>query len=132
MSRYHTQYVFFSPVGGVEGGDYGSGDSKLHKNMKGCFPGRVGKGTQVHVRGSLYSDRGRIQGRAQASASAGSLPRHPQGKWPGPASRDYSPAAVLTSRTVHSSEGTRQGRCSEEVIPGPAKKQESRDKKYGK
>lgn len=75
---------------------------------------------------------GRIQGRAQASASAGSLPRHPQGKWPGPASRDYSPAAVLTSRTVHSSEGTRQGRCGEEVIPGPAKKQESRDKKYGK
>lgn len=76
--------------------------------------------------------RGRITGRAQASASAGSLPRHPKEKWPGRVSGGYSPAAVLTSRTVHSSEGTRQGRCNEEVIPGSAKKQESREKKYGK
>ena len=75
---------------------------------------------------------GRIKGRAQASASAGSLPRHPQGKWSGRASLGYSPAAVLTNRTVHSREGTRQGRCSKEVIPGSAKKQESREKKYGK
>lgn len=34
---------------------------------------------------------------------------------------------MLTNRAVHSSQGTRQGRCSEEVIPGPAKKQEGKE-----
>lgn len=39
---------------------------------------------------------------------------------------------MLTSRTAHNSQGTRKGRCSEEVIPGPAKKQEGKEKKSGK
>lgn len=59
MSRYHTQYVFFFPLWGMWGsGEYRSGDSKLHKHMKGYFPGRTGRETQVHSRGFLHSDQG--------------------------------------------------------------------------
>lgn len=100
MSRYHTQYVFFSPVGGVEGGEYGNEDWKLHKNTKGYFPGRVGKGTQVHVRGSLYGDRGT---HPRASAGLGLC-----GLTPSPPAREVAGTrqpGLLTGRSADQQNG---------------------------
>lgn len=131
MSRYHTQYVF-SPPWGMGRGGYGSGDSKLHKNMQGYFPRRNGKGAQVPDTVPYTAIAGRVaKGERRPRPLRAPSPATRRGKALR-AARGYSPAAVLTSRTVHRSDGTHRGRSSEEVIPGPAEKQESRGKKYGK
>ncbi|CAI9149473.1 unnamed protein product [Rangifer tarandus platyrhynchus] len=125
MSRYHTLSVFLPPRpgGGSGGGEYAvwgfetprkRGRSALRedRDRSGAIRGRAAKG-----------ERRPRPLRARSPSAAG--------KRPGRATRGDSPAAALTSRKVHSSEGTRRGRRGDEVIPGSAEK-ESREKERRK
>lgn len=123
----HPTSLFFLPVEGDGVGNMGVRIWNYTKTLKAISLA----GTRQRIPSTVT--RGDVSRRASAGLGLRGLPPSPPlGKWPGRATRGYSPAAVLTSRMAHGSQGTRQGRCSEEVIPGPAKKQEGKEKKYGK